>query len=53
MSNIVGGSGNDTISLYRQTGSNIVDGGAGDDEISGGTGDDTLIGGAGDDYLYG
>ena len=53
MPNIVGGSGNDTISLYGQTGSNTVDGGAGDDEITGGMGDDTLIGGAGDDYLYG
>jgi Ca2+-binding RTX toxin-like protein len=49
--NVIGGSGNDTI-----TGSsidNVLDGGAGNDTISGGAGNDTLIGGADNDTLRG
>jgi Ca2+-binding RTX toxin-like protein len=49
--NVVGGTGNDTI-----TGSaldNVLDGGAGDDVVSGGPGNDTLRGGPGNDTLRG
>jgi Ca2+-binding RTX toxin-like protein len=43
--NVVGGSGNDTIT--GSTVANILNGGAGDDRLTGGAGDDTIIGGTG------
>lgn len=49
--NIIGGSGNDTLTLSNISGSVI--GGAGNDSIVGGTGDDTLDGGAGNDIILG
>ena len=49
--NVVGGSGNDTLTLSNTAG--LADGGAGNDLLIGGTGNDTLIGGAGNDTLQG
>lgn len=52
--NLLGGSGNDTLS--GDGGANRIDGGAGDDWIEGGAGNDTLIGngngGGGDTVSY-
>lgn len=57
---IVGGSGNDTVSgwllddtLYGGAGRDVISGLGGDDELEGGDGDDRLFGDAGDDYLGG
>ena len=48
---LLGGAGNDDLSTYTSTGSNLLDGGDGDDTITGGSGNDTLIGGAGNDSI--
>ena len=45
--NLIGGSGNDTITGDAST--NILNGGSGNDTLSGGGGDDQLIGGSGND----
>jgi len=49
--NVIGGSGNDTITGNATA--NLLEGGIGNDAIAGVAGDDTLIGGAGDDRLTG
>ena len=50
--NIVGGSGNDT--LTGNTLANKLTGNAGNDRLTGGSGDDSLVGGLGDDtYVFG
>jgi Ca2+-binding RTX toxin-like protein len=56
--NIIGGSGNDTItgdnrdnSLSGAAGNDSLSGGAGNDQLSGGDGSDNLVAGAGDDIL--
>ncbi|WP_116654487.1 M10 family metallopeptidase C-terminal domain-containing protein [Pelagibacterium sediminicola] len=49
--NVIGGSGNDTIS--GKSGANRLEGGAGNDTLSGAGGADILIGGTGDDRLDG
>ena len=49
--NIIGGSGNDTIT--GGSGANIIAGGLGNDTINGGAGADTIEGEAGDDTLNG
>jgi Ca2+-binding RTX toxin-like protein len=48
--NVIGGSGNDTIS--GNSSDNYIDGGAGDNTISGGDGNDTLIAGNGGNTIY-
>jgi len=48
---LLGGAGNDELSTFTSTGSNLLDGGDGDDAIDGGSGNDTLIGGAGNDLF--
>jgi Ca2+-binding RTX toxin-like protein len=48
--NVLGGSGNDSITGSAGGGANLFDGGAGDDTLTGGGGNDTLIGGAGSDW---
>ena len=45
--NVVGGSGNDTIT--GNGGVNVIDGGGGDDTLTGGAGNDTIHGGSGFD----
>jgi Ca2+-binding RTX toxin-like protein len=57
--NIVGGTGNDTITggtgadtLYGGRGNDTINGGSGNDTIYGGTGSNTLNGGAGNDTIY-
>jgi Ca2+-binding RTX toxin-like protein len=54
--NVVGGAGNDTITLNEANGAlpkaNLV-GGAGNDTLTGGSGNDTLAGQAGNDSLLG
>ena len=47
--NILGGAGNDVITLSNSSGNNTVDGGAGVDSITAGSGADNLSGGAGVD----
>ncbi|WP_282029872.1 calcium-binding protein, partial [Paracoccus marcusii] len=49
--NVIGGSGNDTLTLSNTAGS--ADGGAGNDSITGGTGNDTISGGDGNDTIQG
>jgi len=49
--NVIGGSGNDRLTLSNTSGSAV--GGAGNDIIVGGTGNDTLTGGDGADFLSG
>jgi hypothetical protein len=58
--NIVGGSGNDSITgstaandLDGGTGNDSIIGGGGDDAIDGGTGNDSIIGGSGNDAVDG
>ena len=46
---ILGGAGNDSIFGNDSTGSNVFDGGDGNDGIYGGSGNDSMNGGAGDD----
>ena len=49
--NIVGGSGNDTLSGNSLA--NMLTGNAGNDKLTGGSGDDSLFGGSGDDtYVF-
>ncbi|APE44744.1 hypothetical protein BOO69_16010 [Sulfitobacter alexandrii] len=50
-SNILGGSGNDTLEGTRFD--NLIEGRNGDDEIEGGNGSDTLRGGIGNDLILG
>lgn len=53
---VIGGSGDDTISLLFQTFDGIrgfADGGAGNDTIRGGSAQNTLIGGRGQDQIFG
>jgi Ca2+-binding RTX toxin-like protein len=49
--NVVGGSGNDTITANG--GTQTLDGGAGNDTLNGGAGADVLLGGGGNDNLTG
>lgn len=49
--NVIGGSGNDFISISGVPGT--VDGGPGNDHLEGGLANDTLLGGLGDDLLWG
>ncbi|MCX7396252.1 MAG: calcium-binding protein, partial [Planctomycetales bacterium] len=50
--NIVGGSGNDTLSGNSLA--NTLTGNAGNDRLTGGSGNDSLVGGSGDDtYVFG
>lgn len=55
--NVIGGSGNDTISADASPAhlvvANVFDGGAGDDTLVGRAGNDTLIGGLGSDTVSG
>ncbi|HAM70036.1 MAG TPA: hypothetical protein DCM86_00140, partial [Verrucomicrobiales bacterium] len=51
---LCGDDGNDTLVVgAASNGSNVLNGGAGDDKLQGGPGADTLNGGPGDDTLYG
>jgi Ca2+-binding RTX toxin-like protein len=49
--NVIGGSGNDTITGAGSA--NVLNGGAGIDQLNGGGGSDRLIGGLGDDVMNG
>ncbi|HEY1710932.1 MAG TPA: calcium-binding protein [Rhizomicrobium sp.] len=46
-----GGTGNDQIDAHGSTGTNVLNGGDGDDILIGGTAQNTLYGGTGDDTL--
>lgn len=47
---LAGGAGNDVLTVHSR-GTNLLDGGEGDDRLEGGSGNDTLLGGDGDDVL--
>jgi Ca2+-binding RTX toxin-like protein len=50
---IDGGAGNDSMDASGSSASNILLGGAGNDQLTGGSGDSILIGGAGADIVHG
>lgn len=57
--NVIGGSGNDTITgttlaniIYGGDGDDVITGGGGNDTLYGGNGNDTITGGTGNDTIY-
>ena len=50
---LIGGSGNDVLSIHGSSAAAYLEGGAGNDSLTGASGADTLVGGVGDDTISG
>jgi Ca2+-binding RTX toxin-like protein len=50
---LIGGSGNDVLSVHGSSAAAYLEGGAGNDSLTGASGADTLVGGVGDDTISG